>query len=67
MLLKIVENGDQFRDVVIREGEMFLLPGMFASNLSGIHNRSVLVFWIKTIFNKAQATFRTLPVAKGTQ
>ncbi|KAK5789779.1 hypothetical protein VI817_008902 [Penicillium citrinum] len=27
MLLKIVENGDQFRDVVIREGEMFLLPG----------------------------------------
>lgn len=45
MLLKIVENGDQFRDVVIREGEMFLLPGMFASYLSGIHNRSVLVFF----------------------
>ncbi|QLI63843.1 3-hydroxyanthranilate 3,4-dioxygenase 2 [Metarhizium brunneum] len=27
MLLKIVENGSQFRDVHIREGEMFLLPG----------------------------------------
>ena len=27
MLLKIVENGDHFRDVVIREGETFLLPG----------------------------------------
>ncbi|KAJ5833013.1 hypothetical protein N7474_001324 [Penicillium riverlandense] len=27
MLLKIVENGTQFRDIVIREGEMYLLPG----------------------------------------
>lgn len=44
MLLKIVENGDQFRDVVIREGEMFLLPGMFASYLFGIYDRSALVF-----------------------
>lgn len=50
MLLKIVENGDQFRDVVIREGEMFLLPGMFASYLSGIHNRSVLVFFFFFLF-----------------
>lgn len=28
MLLKIVENDTHFRDVVIREGETFLLPGM---------------------------------------
>ena len=27
MLLKIVENGDHFRDVVIQEGETFLEPG----------------------------------------
>lgn len=27
MLLKIVENGDHFRDVVIQEGETFLVPG----------------------------------------
>ncbi|KAJ5473041.1 hypothetical protein N7530_007042 [Penicillium desertorum] len=27
MLLRIVENGSCFRDIVIREGEMFLLPG----------------------------------------
>ena len=27
MLLKIVEN-NAFRDVIIKEGEMFLLPGM---------------------------------------
>lgn len=33
MLLKIVENGDQFRDVVIEEGEMFLLPSMSPSFL----------------------------------
>ena len=30
MVLKIVENDEQFRDVVIKEGEMFLLPGIFA-------------------------------------
>lgn len=28
MLLKIVENDTQFRDIIIREGETFLLPGM---------------------------------------
>jgi hypothetical protein len=27
MLLKIVEN-DDFRDIIIHEGESFLLPGM---------------------------------------
>ncbi|KAH8797750.1 3-hydroxyanthranilic acid dioxygenase [Xylogone sp. PMI_703] len=27
LLLKIVENNDEFRDVEINEGEMFLLPG----------------------------------------
>ena len=32
MVLKIVEDGDQFRDVVIKEGEMFLLPGTLAQS-----------------------------------
>ena len=32
MLLRIVENG-AFRDVHIKEGEMFLLPGMFTHNI----------------------------------
>lgn len=29
MLLKIVEDGDHFRDVVIQEGETFLVPGSY--------------------------------------
>lgn len=32
MILKIVENGNQFRDVVIREGESFMLPGNLADS-----------------------------------
>lgn len=34
MLLKIVENGDHFRDVMIQEGETFLVPGTMPEYLS---------------------------------
>jgi 3-hydroxyanthranilate 3,4-dioxygenase len=31
MLLRIIEN-DAFRDIPIKEGEMFLLPGMYSNS-----------------------------------
>lgn len=34
MLLRIVENGNHFRDIVIQEGETFLLPGAIYSPLN---------------------------------
>lgn len=44
MLLKIVENGHQFRDIAIKEGEMFLLPGMSLTNyFSRLYNRPLLL------------------------